>query len=528
MVWSKKLRKFGLAAAIFLIGIILAQLVWPQRLTPFSSWNEKYVGFLARADLAKLCEQKTADSTIVVAGQSSIRKYATTKDAVGASIDCGEFAEHAVDYKWYRRLIPFSVLVPRSIESPRLKVNNQEKFNKKTESIADYLKLPSKNAEVLLEEGSVKVVDEEDGLQYSSNDISNALLSADLTRPSETKASGSTIAATIDSDDIKPTVEKINQILEKGFVFTANNKKHSVPRESFGDWIVVKSSPEVSIEYKKEQIERYLIETKAAIAKDTDVNNIATAETAEAAVKSLQQNTASAQLMAANSRVIAPINATPESLNAYIQQLSSRGESIAVIFKKVGDQQIFSVNSERVYTAASTYKLFVAYSVMKRIDAGQLSWGAPFAGTTVGNCFDKMIVLSDNSCAEAFLSRFGFSTVAAEGRSLGAGTVSFSPGNMRVSANDLAVLLEKLGNGSLVSSGSMNRLLGVMQRQVYRRGIPAGSSYQVADKVGFLYALLHDAALIDTPNGRYVAVIMTDRSSWGRIAELTRMLMSLI
>ena len=44
----------------------------------------------------------------------------------------------------------------------------------------------------------------------------------------------------------------------------------------------------------------------------------------------------------------------------------------------------------------------------------------------------------------------------------------------------------------------------------------------MADKVGFLDGLLHDAAIVYSPSGTYVLVIMTDGSSWAEIAALTR------
>jgi beta-lactamase class A len=57
---------------------------------------------------------------------------------------------------------------------------------------------------------------------------------------------------------------------------------------------------------------------------------------------------------------------------------------------------------------------------------------------------------------------------------------------------------------------------------VYRQGIPAGASGAVADKVGFIDALLHDSAIVYSPSGTYVLAIMTDGSSWANIAQLTR------
>jgi len=61
-----------------------------------------------------------------------------------------------------------------------------------------------------------------------------------------------------------------------------------------------------------------------------------------------------------------------------------------------------------------------------------------------------------------------------------------------------------------------------MKRNVYRQGIPAGTSATVADKVGFLNALVHDAAIVYSSKGTYVLTIMTDGSSWANVAELTR------
>ena len=52
--------------------------------------------------------------------------------------------------------------------------------------------------------------------------------------------------------------------------------------------------------------------------------------------------------------------------------------------------------------------------------------------------------------------------------------------------------------------------------------MPAGASGSVADKVGFLNGLLHDAAIVYSPKGDYALTVMSDGSSWANIAEITR------
>jgi len=61
-----------------------------------------------------------------------------------------------------------------------------------------------------------------------------------------------------------------------------------------------------------------------------------------------------------------------------------------------------------------------------------------------------------------------------------------------------------------------------MKKNVYTAGIPSGIKADVADKVGFLDALLHDAAIVYSPKGTYVLIIMTNNASWGNIAELAK------
>ena len=93
----------------------------------------------------------------------------------------------------------------------------------------------------------------------------------------------------------------------------------------------------------------------------------------------------------------------------------------------------------------------------------------------------------------------------------------------KTTPNDLAQFTAMLESRQLpISRASQDKLINAMRRNVYRQGIPAGSKGPVADKVGFLDALLHDAAIVYSPSGTYALAIMTDGSSWAEIAALTR------
>jgi beta-lactamase class A len=192
-----------------------------------------------------------------------------------------------------------------------------------------------------------------------------------------------------------------------------------------------------------------------------------------------------------------------------------------------GQSRRGTYNDTRVFETASTYKLFVAYGTLKRIESGAWHWSDQVnGGRDLTKCFDDMIVKSDNACAEALLSKIGYATLTNEIHAIGLNNSSFVKSYIQSTAADEATFLGALQAGQLLSPSSTSTLISAMKRNIYRQGIPAGASGTVADKVGFLYALLHDASIVYSPSGTYVLVIMTDGSSWGTIADLTRQIES--
>lgn len=196
-----------------------------------------------------------------------------------------------------------------------------------------------------------------------------------------------------------------------------------------------------------------------------------------------------------------------------------------------GARRNASYNGDRQFTTASTYKLFVAYSTLLRIENGSWSWSDQITGgRDLTRCFDDMIVKSDNPCADALLRKIGFSQITNEAKAIGATRTSFlGTDGITSTANDEALLLSLLQTGQILNQqSSRNTFISALQRNIYRQGIPAGiPSATVANKVGFLDAWLHDAAIVTAPTGTYVLVILTENSSWATIADLARQIETL-
>ena len=221
---------------------------------------------------------------------------------------------------------------------------------------------------------------------------------------------------------------------------------------------------------------------------------------------------------------------TDEGMSALIAQFAqAHSGSFGVSFAELdGQRRHASYQGTKSFRTASTYKLFVAYGALKRVEAGQWHWTDQInGGRDLTKCLDDMIVKSDNACGETMLAKIGYSTLTNELRAIGLTGSSFMKDVPITTASDLTTFVGALNAEQLLNPSSTNTLISAMKRNVYRQGIPKGASGQTADKVGFLDAFLHDAGIVYGPNGTYALTIMTEGSSWATIAELTKQIETL-
>lgn len=198
--------------------------------------------------------------------------------------------------------------------------------------------------------------------------------------------------------------------------------------------------------------------------------------------------------------------------------------SIAVI-DLANDELIFDVNADESFISASVYKLFIGYSIIVSVEHGSLTWNSSLNGMTLRQCFEKMLVESDNECPVSWLTSISSNEIETQRmHQIGLSGTSFLEYPVVTTAFDAARLLSHLYHSEGMSSSSAQYMLDCLGRQIYRAGIPSGLSDvgYVQDKVGFLHGILNDAALVYTPKGDYVMVIFTNGASWLQIARASR------
>ena len=81
--------------------------------------------------------------------------------------------------------------------------------------------------------------------------------------------------------------------------------------------------------------------------------------------------------------------------------------------------------------------------------------------------------------------------------------------------------MEGIYNGNLVDEQNRHKMLDMMRRQIWRKGIPSGTAGWTSNKVGFLWNYVHDVGVVHHPHGTYILAIMTKYANYGIIAKIT-------
>ena len=279
--------------------------------------------------------------------------------------------------------------------------------------------------------------------------------------------------------------------------------------------------------------------------------------------------------------LVAPLAAAdePARLEAAaqaVQQLITRsGAEVAVAWQPLdaGPGEALLINPTLRFHAASTMKVPVVIELLRRVDAGQLDLdatmvvenhftsivdGTPYtlsaSRDSDGAIYEALgeprsyralaeasIIVSSNLATNLLIERLGARRVQQTMDELGASGMqvlrgvedmkAFDAGmNNTTDAEALLTLFLAIGTGRALSPAGTTELLGILQRQAFTAGIPAGVTpgTAVAHKTGRITAIHHDAGIVyaDRP---YVLVVLTrgiddEDESNALIAAISRVL----
>lgn len=210
-------------------------------------------------------------------------------------------------------------------------------------------------------------------------------------------------------------------------------------------------------------------------------------------------------------------------INSYLSSSAASG-TWSVYVKNLKTNKVVDINASKKMNSASSIKLFVLASAYDKAKSGSVSEASFKANSR------KMIVYSDNSATNSVIDTIGgMSVVNSYVRKNGyssttlnrkfGGSYTSSGVNNYTSARDTGVLLEKVYNGSLVSSSYSKTMLDFLKNQNTRSKIPAGvSSGTVANKTGEIpdQGIENDSAIVYTSGADYVISVMSNTSNYSK------------
>lgn len=553
-------RRYGWKLSVGALAVVvLCQMLYPiDRTLPFTHVAGQSYGMQTRDSVKKkLAERFTKlQPEVRVSGESVTRLQ--LKD-IGARLDVQASSEAALKYSWWQRLIPFSSIVLQPEANELIVKFDQKKLTQALKKQQDVLATKPKNASIQIADGVARITKEKPGVVVDVASLERALTMAQYTadRAIILEPQGSTEEPTRTSSDksVQATLKDAKAALQKPLALQyADGKSDQVEAKVFGSWLAVREQEDntISLGYDEAAIAKYLddlysktLSAPAGVTKIQTVDGVETARTPGAVGRSIDGAASAASIgegligkaghqasvilkdVPPREEFDRQYTATPRGVSAYIHDTSESGDitiSLAAPSLSAGGKASQSM------TAASTYKLFVAVMLLHKIDAKDIKDDETIAGATVGSCLEKMIVQSDNPCAEGFVEKLKRRDINEffYSRGYSRGTTFTHAETAKTTASDLTKLLQDITDAKDIKPESRERLLALMKRQQYRQGIPAGTGAAVADKVGFLGGVLNDAGTIAHPRGTYHLAILTNGQSWAKIAEITRKIESLM
>jgi beta-lactamase class A len=558
----KRIVIYGLGGVAILT--ITVQLLYSNnQLLPYAQIDGVAVGGWQKADAAwELDHQYLTKRTRIYFGTNSTPYRSPTTSEIGVVVRNTERVE-AINYPWWLRLVPSSLVwaqVFTTVPEPDYEVNQKLLDTYIKKELGQSCDVTPKDATIIYEDGTLRAVKAEVGGTCQMTDVAAALRSVKpvLRHEPVVRIPMSEIPPAVDTAAAETLAGSLLSRIGAGVAINVNSETVAVPKDQIMSWLDFstqdgKLTAALNSQRASDYLNKNLAPKVAVSAGVTKVSTLDFVETSRqngpsgqaldvdktlAMVLSylmFERDTASVVTNVTNPRVeyVRSYSPTDAGFSALLTNFAKDhpGTFGVSLIELSGSHRRATYNETKTFVTASTYKMFVAYSTLRRIDAGTWNWGDAniSAGRNLEKCFDDMIVRSDNACAEALLAKIGFKQITDEVRAIGLGNTSFITGNTPQStAGDEALFLAQLESSQLpLSVDSRGRLLDAMKRNIYRRGIPAGASGQVANKVGFLWGLLHDASIVYSPSGTYILVIMSDGSSWDAIADLTRQIEAL-
>ena len=480
------------------------------------------------------------------------KSYNVSPNEAGLTFASDNNVAKVLDYPLSRRLIPFSLFFQdKAFIQKDLRVSTDKaKLTAFAAKLAAESNAQPIEGVITVANGQIAEHPPRPGVQFTAASIMTALKSLTGNLPPSITINGQPISPIYTAEAVQATVMQATELI-KPFTITIDGSNYIVPAATVGTWLTFtpnSATKAIDIGFDSTAIKSYLGSIAKQAYRSSTTTIVTLLDNQEASRQSgvqgsyLDTTAGTSTIMAALAQkqtaatialntIASPIRYvhTYSTTSAGLQALlndwvaAHGGVTWGISIAELGGKgRGAGYNSTTSFMPASIYKLYVSYTAQSEISDGALDPNTTTStGQSVATCLDIMIINSDNACALAVADMVGWDTVTANAHAAGFTSTNLSADSISSTAHDTTLFLEKLADGTLMDSTQAAALLSRMEQQIYRQGLPAGSSgATVADKVGFNWDYLHDAGIIYYPSSTYAISVFSDGGSWSQIANL--------
>ncbi|MGH7197043.1 MAG: serine hydrolase [Candidatus Saccharimonadales bacterium] len=561
--WLKKYQRVldiaGVCLVILAALSVVAQFLYPNdRALPMLSVGGFDIGGKDRvAIVAQLTEYaETGELSI----HTPSREWITKWQSAGVSIDAEASADAMLAYEWWERLIPFSgaLHVWQSQDLALIAIADEERLQAFAEQIVREDSQAAFNATISVKDGRVHIDDAKNGYKFTLETVMQQVRYAPVTAHTEVQLQPEDVPFARSRQQLESLQAEAEAILSQQLRIKVRGQAFSPDRKAVGAWLQFvedEQSKQLSLQFDHEAMKAYLQELNHAIGVDPgditvtllDGQEIARTSAPQgqsiAMDKAIQQiETALKNPLARNTLGLQVVDAPPNA--SYVRTYSQASSGLqaiiedwerqtygtfGVVVREIGGQNRYAQwQPERPFVTASTFKMFVAYAMLTKIDRGEITFNQKTdMGWTVDACLKEMIHRSTNPCAISLLNLLGWEKADAMIKAAGF-TATYlnnkNGGDKHSTVRDETNFLLRLHSRTLMSEHSTNYLLNLMKRQIWRDGIPAGvpRGTVVANKVGRYNGYVHDVAIVYGPKSTYIIGVMSKGGTYANFANLSR------
>lgn len=571
--WMKEHWRLVLliAGGLFILGLVIYQIVYPgSRLLPGTVVDGEQLGGLRKTEAAsKLNDLYGKVKLNIFFGKTTASFLQPEIKDVGISV-LNEDRIEALEYPFYLRLIPGSIFFANGMmKAGGLEYSyDREKIQSYTQSkVGDSCTIPARDATLKLVDSQLQVVPSVPGGVCDITHFQQQLAEVRPTGdgPNDVRIDSTETPAKVDDEKARQLASLLNARLKDPMPISLGSDTQSVPGRVVLSWLDFKSdlppdtpdnttnqTAKIVFAVNKDRMISYLNAGIAAkVIKKPGVSKVSTLDFKETSrvngatgteldidkilvsvtdYINSKNNQAVAVTRPVGPSTVFTRSYTPTSVgySALLAQfaqdnLGTYGLAINEL-SGVRNLRSASYNADARFVSAGIESMYLSYVMIMDKYAGTLRPAEKIAGSrNVETCFKDMLVKQDEACRQGFYTRFGFAHTTARGAELGLKNTVFADKGGVTSANDLQKLLIGLYKNQIARVEGGQQILSTGRTIQSNDGVPAGvSSGDVSHFVGENEKARNDSAIVYSSKGVYVLTVLSDGSSWEKVAALAK------